>query len=134
MSQLSTRISKGISCVIAVSLTVGVAQLALGRDLAGIQPYPAGTPEASINRTAKADRISGQVAAAAPTRTILLRLDSFTDTSVLLRVPVAKEAGNGSFAPSAIKSGDRKTAFACEPVVSVLTEIAKQLAPGRCVT
>jgi hypothetical protein len=130
MSQLS----KGIFGVIAVSLTLGVAQLALGHDLAGIQSDPTGTPEVSINRSAKADRISGQVASAAPTRTILLRLDSLTDTSVLLRVPVAKEARNGSFAPSAIKSGDRKTAFACEPVVSVLTEIAKQLAPGRCVT
>jgi hypothetical protein len=30
------------------------------------------------------------------------------------------------------KPGDRKVA--CEPVVSVLTEVAKQLQPGRCVT
>jgi hypothetical protein len=32
------------------------------------------------------------------------------------------------------KPGDRKLAVACEPPVSVLTEIAKQLQPGRCVT
>jgi hypothetical protein len=33
-----------------------------------------------------------------------------------------------------LKSGDRKNAVACEPVVSVLTEVAKLLQPGRCVT
>jgi hypothetical protein len=32
------------------------------------------------------------------------------------------------------KSGDRKLAMACEPVVSVLTEVAKLLEPGRCIT
>jgi hypothetical protein len=32
------------------------------------------------------------------------------------------------------KSGKRKLTVACEPVVSVLTEVAKQLEPGRCVT
>jgi hypothetical protein len=33
-----------------------------------------------------------------------------------------------------LKSGNGKMTVACEPAVSVLTEIAKQLAPGRCVT
>jgi hypothetical protein len=33
-----------------------------------------------------------------------------------------------------MKSGGQKTAVACEPVVSVLTEVAKLLQPGRCVT
>jgi len=32
------------------------------------------------------------------------------------------------------KPGDRKMTVACEPVVSVLTEVAKLLQPGRCVT
>jgi len=48
--------------------------------------------------------------------------------SVLVSVPVAHVARDTSFA----KPGDRKVA--CEPVVSVLTEVAKQLQPGRCVT
>jgi hypothetical protein len=72
-------------------------------------------------------------ASAAQTQTISLRLDSLSDTSVLVRVPVAGEARNSSSAPSLIKSGG-KVAVACEPVVSVLTEVAKQLQPGRCVT
>ena len=33
-----------------------------------------------------------------------------------------------------MKSRDTKTAVACEPPVSVLTEVAKLLQPGRCVT
>ena len=38
-------------------------------------------------------------------------------------------------APSLFNSGDRRKAtVACEPMVSVLTEVAKQLQPGRCVT
>ncbi len=46
------------------------------------------------------------------------------------------DARNGPAAlPSLFKSGDRRKAtVACEPMVSVLTEVAKQLQPGRCVT
>jgi hypothetical protein len=47
-------------------------------------------------------------------------------------VPVASETRARPAAPSFAKPG--KTAVACEPVVSVLTEVAKLLQPGRCVT
>ena len=73
----------------------------------------------------------------APTRTIVLRLDSLTDTSVLVRMPVARPADKDTRnapSPALKKSGDRKIAVACEPPVSVLTEIAKLMQPGRCVT
>jgi hypothetical protein len=33
-----------------------------------------------------------------------------------------------------VKTEDQKAKVACEPVVSVLTDIAKRLPPGRCVT
>lgn len=132
--------SRGIFGAIAISLTCGVVQLASGRDLAG---SPA-TPEAAINRAAKADRAAGVAGSAVPTRTISLRLDGLADTSILVRVPVAKEVGNkeigkearnnNSSAPSLTKSGERKVKVACEPVVSVLTEVAKLLQPGRCIT
>jgi len=143
MSQLS----RGIFAAIAVSLTCGAVQLASGRDLTrGPQgsvsaPDPAAT--ININRAAKADRSAPVAASAAPTQTISLRLDALADTSILVRVPAAREAGsqarNGSSppaspAPAGTKSGDRKMAVACEPVVSVLTEIARRLEPGRCVT
>jgi hypothetical protein len=137
MSQKSSNtLSRGVLGVLAVSLTFGAVQFALGSDLGGSQQVPlqasSDTSEATINRAAKADRGAGVVRWAARTRTILLRLDSLPDTSVLLRMPLVEEARNGS--SSMRKSGDRKTTVACEPVVSVLTEVAKQLEPGRCVT
>jgi hypothetical protein len=137
MSQKSKDIlSKGILAAIAMSLTFGAAQYALGRDLSGTGQgsfeVALGTSEAVINRAAKADR-AGVAGAVEQTRTISLRFEGLPATSVLVRVPVAKEARNNSV-PSLTKSGARKITVACEPVVSVLTEVAKQLQPGRCVT
>jgi len=129
-----SQISKGIFGVIAITLTFGAVQLASGRDFLGTRQAIVGTPEAAINRAAKADRIVGVTAPALRTRTISLRLDRLPDTSVLIRVPVTQEARNSSSAPSLTKSGSRKMTVACEPVVSVLTEVARQLQPGRCVT
>jgi len=141
MSQLS----RGIFAAIAVSLTCGAVQFAAGRDLSqGRQDTPQTAIDITINRAAKADRAARVAASAVPTQTISLRLDALSDTSVLVRVPAAKEAGqaarNGPPAPPAAspptvtKYGDRKMTVACEPVVSVLTEVAKLLQPGRCVT
>ncbi len=92
-----------------------------------------GRPTA-INRAAKADRAAGVAGSPARTRTIALRLEGFSDTSFLVRVPVANAADNALSVPSAIKPGNRKMMVACEPVVSVLTEVAKRLQPGRCMT
>jgi len=69
-----------------------------------------------------------------PTRTISVQPDGLADTSVLIRVPVAQAGRSGASAPSWLKSGNGKRTVACEPVVSVLTEVAKLLQPGRCVT
>lgn len=132
-----SQISRAIFGAIAISLACGAVQFASGRDLsagsAGLQ-YPAGTPATSINRAVKADRAAGDVRSDVPTRTISLRLDSLSDMSVLVRVPVARAVRNGAFVPSLMRSGNEKPTVACEPVVSVLTDVAKQLQPGRCVT
>jgi hypothetical protein len=131
------QILSGIFGVIAVSLTLGAVPLA-GRDISGATQDTSGTQDASgtpataINRAAKADRAS-RVAGPA-TQTISLRLSGFSDTSFLLRIPVAQAARKNSSIPSIIKSGDGKMAVACEPVVSILTELAKRLEPGSCVT
>lgn len=141
MSQLS----RGIFAAIAVSLTCGAVQFASGRDFTrGPQDTAQTAINITINRAAKADRAARVAASAAPTQTISLRLDALSDTSVLVRVPAAKQAGqearNGPPGPPApsppavTKPGDRKMTVACEPVVSVLTEVAKLLQPGRCVT
>jgi hypothetical protein len=121
----------------AVTLTLGAAQFALGRDLSVGQPGSAAAAtvaEATINRSAKADRAARAAGPASQSQTISLRLDALSATSVLIRIPVAEPARNGVSARSIAKSPDRKMAVACEPVVSVLTEVAKQLQPGRCVT
>ena len=130
MSQLS----RGIFAAFAVSLTLGAAQFALGRDLTGDLQASIATPFTAINRATKTDRAAGVAVSPTPTQTISLQLNGVSDTSVLVRIPVAQAVGKGSSAPSLLKSGNGKMAVACEPAVSVLTEIAKQLAPGRCVT
>ena len=90
--------------------------------------------EQDVNRAAKADR-AGVPAAAGKTETISLKLDSLAETSVVIRVPVIRnEARSRPKPPELIKSGERRMTVACEPVVSVLTEVAKRLQPGRCVT
>jgi hypothetical protein len=135
MSQLAT----GIFGVIAVSLTCGAVQFALGRDLSGTIQQPSRDSAAAVNRATKADRAAGVTAAgvaaaAQPTQTISLRVAGLSDTSVLVRIPVAGEARNHPPPRFLTKSSDRKLTVACEPVVSVLTEVAKLLQPGRCVT
>ena len=130
MSQLS----RGILAAIAISLGLGVASFAAGHDLAGTLVDTAGTPGSDINRAAKADRAAGLKASAAPMRTIALRLDGLSDTSVLIRIPVAQAERAGSPTPSPVTPAKGEAVVACEPLVSVLTEIAKQLQPGRCLT
>jgi hypothetical protein len=133
MSQLSnTILGAG-----AVALTIGAVQFASGRDLPTLQAnvlQSSGAPGAAINRADKADRAVGAAASAMPTQTVSLRLDRFAATSFLIRLPVTSVARNTAPAPFVIKSSGDRRQVACEPVVSVLTEVAKRLQPGRCVT
>jgi hypothetical protein len=144
MPQLSKGVSKTASVyvfgAIAVSLTFGAAQFASGRDLS-VNPQDRlqqsmedlATSEVAINRASKTDRAAGVAGSSAQTKTILLRPEGLPDTSLLVRIPMA-QARNNSAAPSVMRSSDRKITMACEPVVSVLTEVAKLLQPGRCLT
>jgi hypothetical protein len=131
-----SQISKAIFGALAISVACGAVQLAFGHDLTGTQATASAAPETGINRAAKADRDAVRPAAA-QTQTFALRVSGMPDTSVLVRIPAkagVKEEAHDRPVPSIVKSGDRKTAVACEPVVSVLTEVAKLLQPGRCVT
>lgn len=145
MSQLSNGISKrvstGILGAIAVALTFGAVQFASGRDLSKQDIKQVSLQDsasaATINREAKADRAARPAGPVMPTNTISFRLNGLSDTSVLVRMPVTPEASKGAAAPLLTKTGLTKsgrTTLACEPVVSVLTEVAKHLQPGRCVT
>jgi hypothetical protein len=136
---ISRRVSTGIYGAIGLALTFGAAQFASGRDLGkdvvGKDVAKAESVSApGINREAKADRAARAAGPATQMKTISFRLNGLPDTSVLLRLPVAGEAANGAaVAPAAMKSLGKPT-LACEPVVSVLTEVAKRLQPGRCIT
>jgi hypothetical protein len=130
-----SKIFSGILGALAVSVSLGAAQYASGSDLVGLarQSTAAATaPEAAINREAKADR-AGAPVNALQTRTISVSVDGLSETSILVRVPVARKEARNAPVPTVSKQPVART-VACEPVVSVLTEVAKQLQPGRCVT
>ena len=129
-----SQIGNGIFGAVAISLMLGAVQFASGHDLTGRRQVSTDPMVSSINRAAKADRGARLATPAAQTRTISLRLHGLSDTSVLVRIPAAEIARSSSSAPSLLKSGSGRAAVACEPVVSILTEVAKQLEPGRCVT
>lgn len=149
MSQLS----KGIFGAIALSLTFGAIQLASGRDLgqsdslaklsiaqfgplsfANAQAPAQLSPSGAVNRVGKTDRATGVPASTNLSQTVSLRLTGLPDTSVLIRMPMVREARDSIPRAPLIKSGVNKPMVACEPSVSVLTEVAKHLEPGRCVT
>lgn len=142
-----SQIQKVFLGAVAVAATlgavqVGAVQLAAGHDLAdrwqALADQPGQTSDRNaathnVNRTSKSDRLADLKPAAVPTRTVSMRLNDLAETSVLLRVPAVIETGNARPAPTLLKPG-RKPTIACEPVVSSLTEVAKLLQPGRCVT
>jgi len=140
-----SKVYSGVIGAVAVSLTFGAIQLASGSDLIASRPDLSQTSLSAtgqvtvtdgVNRSAKSDRGDWQ-RSAGQTQTIAIRPDGVTETSMLIRVPaeVRDEARNRPAAPSPAKPGlSRRTTVACEPVVSVLTEVAKLLQPGRCIT
>jgi len=133
-----SQIFKAILAALAITATFGAFQLASGHDLTGRRQLAATAPAADINRAAKADRAALR-AARGRSETITFRNVGLDDTSVVVRVPVVQapvvkdEARNRSPAP-AKPGATKKMTVACEPPVSVLTEVAKLLQPGRCVT
>jgi hypothetical protein len=127
-----SQIRNGIFATFAVLTSLGAAQLASGHDLPGFRQTVSVAPGAGVNRAGKSDRAAIKVAPG-QARTISVVPDGLNDTSVLVRVPVVREeTRNRPVAP--LKPGATKTAVACEPPVSVLSEVARLLEPGRCVT
>jgi hypothetical protein len=139
MAYLSSGFTKGIFGAAVLSLTF--VAVAYGRDL--MQQEGNGSPNsnladavatpATINRAAKADRAALASGSGLATHTVAMRLNDLANTSVMIRVPVLRKIPRAP--ASLMKSGESsKPTVACEPPVSVLTEVAKKLQPGRCVT
>jgi hypothetical protein len=118
----------------AVALTLGAVQLASGHDLVDRWQTGAEAPKHAVNRAAKSDRAAQPKGGAVSTRTVSLRLNDLAGTTVLLRIPTTIETGNAKPPVLLQQRRDRKPVIACEPMVSSLTEVAKLLQPGRCVT
>ena len=135
--------------VVAAVLALGAVHLEVsaGNDLLGpvqrgdatttMPAGPAGEVIAiNVDRSAKGDR--DPAVAAAGGVTISFKVPGMTDSSVMVRMPAGEDANAQRKAPSTVGSGKGSSAgtrpVACEPVVSVLTAVAKQLAPGRCIT
>jgi hypothetical protein len=120
-----------------VSVTFGAIQLASGRDLVTTGSGVEQADENGINRGAKSDRADMTRISIQQSQTISVQLGGLSATSILIRLPTRfGEARNRAATSSPTKEPAtvRKSTVACEPVVSVLTEVAKQLQPGRCVT
>ena len=131
-----SQIFKAFFAVLAASGTFGAVQLASGHDLAALRQLAATEPGSDVNRAGKADR-GALKSVGSQTETITIRAVGLDDTSVVVRVPVVKEEARNRSAPPAKPEGSKPGAsktIACEPPVSVLTEVAKLLQPGRCVT
>jgi hypothetical protein len=139
-----SRILSGILGAVAVSLTFGAVQFASGSDLVstmrdlGQKELGQTGDENNVNRAAKSDRAAVAKTQAGQSQIISVRLDGLSATSIVIRLPaqLREEARNRLPVPGLTKEPAyaRKSTVACEPVVSVLTEVAKQLQPGRCVT
>ncbi|WGD51860.1 hypothetical protein QA641_41730 [Bradyrhizobium sp. CB1650] len=129
-----SQIQKAFLGAVAIAATLGAVQLASGHDLADRWQAISDKPDHIVNRAGKADRLAELKPAAVPTRTVSMRLNDLADTSILLRVPAVIETGNAKPPVLLQKQGRGKPTIACEPMVSSLTEVAKLLQPGRCVT
>ena len=134
-----SQIFKAILATLAVSATFGAVQLASGHDLTGRRQLASTEPAGEINRGAKADRAALK-AAQSPTETITIRSVEprrhvgggacSRRPGAAAQAPVMREEIRNRPEPAA----KPKRTIACEPPVSVLTEVAKLLQPGRCVT
>lgn len=138
-------LASGTLGVLAGALALGAVHLEVsaGNDLLGpmqrgdaamLSTASAGPVRVDVDRSAKGDR----EAAASPSGgvTISFKVPGSDNSSVMVRMP-SSEAADARKAPASTvgkgsSAGSRP--IACEPVVSVLTAVAKQLAPGRCIT
>jgi hypothetical protein len=130
---MSYRVTGVLGAVAAVA-TLGAVQFASGHDLTIGLATPGKPGVEEVNRGAKTDREAVAVNSSKRTRTISIQVDRLPNTSIMVRIPQAQQARNAPPPRLFIKAGERKPVVACEPSVSVLTEIAKQLQPGRCIT
>ena len=127
-----SQISKAVLGAFAITFALGAMQFASGHDLVNRLQAVSEQPSQIVRHPGKADRLADPKPFAVPVKTVSLRLNDLADTSVLLRIPSVQ--ARTTKPPMLLRNQSRKPTLACEPVVSGLTEVAKLLEPGRCVT
>lgn len=133
--------------VIAAALTVAAAPFAMGGELpawlvrtpvmaSAATPAMVGYPVNNVARGGKSDR-AAVVRTGVESQTFSIQPSGLNGTSVLVRIVSQKPDRRVNEKPATQLQPRSKTSrprAACEPVVSMLTEVAKRLEPGRCVT
>lgn len=134
-----SKVSSLVLGMVAGATMFGAIQYASGNDLRGTLTDSDKAASSGVNRTAKGDRASLITTLNEQSQTLSFRVQGLSDTSVLLRMGVApvvaptkNEAVN--IRPLPMNAKPQRAAVGCEPPVSVLSEMAKMLQPGRCVT
>lgn len=117
-----------------VALSVGLGPLAAG-SLASNSPAEmsvAASQSGFINRDAKGDRVtaSSQISGKPA---VIVQVENPGQTSVAIK-PESLPRKEARYGAGMARGEKISRAVACEPVVSVLTEVARLLEPGRCVT
>lgn len=116
----------------------GAIQYASGNDLRGTLTEQDKVASNTVNRSAKTDRASLNTAQGdQQSQTLSFRVHGLSDTSVLLRLastPAPVKSGTVNSRAVPMNAKPQRATVACEPPVSMLTEVAKLLQPGRCVT
>src|SRR5690606_17606771 len=91
---------------------------------------------ASVHRAVKSD-LGVVPSPNARGRTVSVRLQSLPSMSIVFRLPDSGQQARDRGTKRGLQRSPAarvKRTIACEPVVSTLTEVAKRLQPGRCVT
>ncbi|WP_424628209.1 hypothetical protein [Bradyrhizobium sp. SYSU BS000235] len=145
-----SNVTSGILGAVAATLALGAVHLevATGNDLVGSAQRTSGTMgiahapanvtavSQNVNRSAKGDRDLAMQPSGG--LTISFKVPGANDASVALRMPAgdAADARRKPVQPARLEKGSavERRQVACEPVVSALTAVAKQLGPGRCIT
>ncbi len=135
--------------LVAAVLTVAAAPFAVSGELpswlmrsaaavaAPARVQAAAGPADVVARAGKSDR-AAVIPAGVASQTFSIQPSGVDGMSVLVRIVSRKPTPPAAASKPATQLQPRERAAwprtACEPVVSLLTEVAKQLAPGRCIT
>jgi hypothetical protein len=123
--------SAGFLAGLAATLSLGAVHLESGHQAASHDATSA------VYRAVKSD-LGIVPSSRAGGRTISIRMENLPRMSIVFRIP----RSSGQEVNDHMTKRDShhapavrvKRTIACEPVVSTLTDVAKQLPPGRCVT